>query len=134
MTNATIDTIGTSINKVYDYPAMTYLEMDTINHEQHLSEGEVFAILIRDQHKSFVAGSVYEGHNDTWETAEEAKQRAIDNGHELYYAFGDCVVITDSPTIKRIIPAYNFGDVVTFHGKRFKLEPTANHNVKLTEV
>ena len=123
----------TGVKKVHDWPAVTYLEMDTVNHEQHLTEKGVFAILVGRTHKEFIAGSVFEGHDYDWETAEEARQRAIDNGHELYYAYADCVCISNTPEKKRSIPAYNFGDVVTFHGKRFKLTPSANMNVELVE-
>lgn len=60
--------------------------------------------------------------------------RAIEYGHELYWANKRSTVISAHPQDHRTVRAIEFGDTITFKGKTFRVEPAANNNVKLVEL
>jgi hypothetical protein len=61
-------------------------------------------------------------------------ERAKANGHELHFAFALATIISDPPQAKRTVTGLNFGDVIEFEGRKFKLAPANNDNVRLVEV
>ena len=64
----------------------------------------------------------------------DAKQQASDRGHEVYYAFSKGVCLSSSPTKqKEVTFAQEFGDVITYAGKKFQLVKAPNNNVKMVE-
>ena len=66
--------------------------------------------------------------------ADEAVARAVDNGHELYWANQDAVVLTAGKQPHETVRGISHGDVITYNGKRFRVDPASNNNVRLTEV
>lgn len=60
--------------------------------------------------------------------------RAIENGHELYWANKRGTMISAHPQDHRTVRAINLGDTIVFKGKTFRVEPAANNNVKLVEL
>jgi hypothetical protein len=61
-------------------------------------------------------------------------ERAKANGHDLHFAFALATIISDPPQAKRTVTGLAFGDVIEFEGRKFKLAPANNDNVRLVEV
>ncbi len=65
---------------------------------------------------------------------DEQIARAIEFGHELYWANKCATIVSDRPQNHRTVRAINLGDTITFKGKTFRVEPAANNTVTLVEV
>lgn len=61
-------------------------------------------------------------------------ERAIAAGHDLYWANKRGTVISSHPQDHRTVRGINLGDIITFKGKTFRVDPANNGNVTLTEV
>lgn len=68
------------------------------------------------------------------EDADAAEERARKNGHELFYAFQNATVISAGKQERRLYPQFNHGDVIRYAGRKFRIDPTFNGNIKLTQV
>lgn len=77
-----------------------------------------------------VAGSAVKRGDDPIAAIERAKA----NGHELHFVFGLSVSITSHKRDKEQKLALNWGDIIGFEGKRYKLVKAPNQNVGLEEV
>jgi hypothetical protein len=63
-----------------------------------------------------------------------AYQQASDRGHEIYFAFTLSACISSSPKKQEVTFAQEFGDVITYAGKKFQIMKAPNNNVRLVEV
>ena len=64
----------------------------------------------------------------------EAVESAKSFGHKTHYVFALAAVIHNGPKEKKIGFGYNFGDIITFEGIKFRFEPAPNNNVSLVPV
>jgi hypothetical protein len=62
-----------------------------------------------------------------------AHQQANDRGHAIYFAFSAGTCLSRSPKKQEIVFAQEFGDVITYAGKKFQLAKAPNNNVRLVE-
>jgi hypothetical protein len=77
-----------------------------------------------------VIGYAVKNGDDPIAAFEQAKER----GHDLHYVFGLGVSITNQRREKGEKFALNWGDIIGFYGKRFRLDKAPNNNVALIEV
>lgn len=63
-----------------------------------------------------------------------AHQSASANRHQLYFAVPLSTSLSSSATKQKVVFAQNFGDVITYAGKKFKLVKANNNNVRMVEV
>lgn len=61
-------------------------------------------------------------------------QRAIENGHPVFWANSNGVMITNEKVQQKIVRGIKHGDVINYKGKSFTVEPTHNNNVKLVQI
>ena len=84
-----------------------------------------------------VAGYAIQNGEDPVEAIERCKQHMIErpyDGHKLYWANANAVVISNMKMEKEEVPGFNFGDEIILQGKVFVLERAPNNNVKLKEA
>ncbi len=86
------------------------------------------------QYHFFKIGSVIGSAVKNGDDPIEAMERAKANGHETEFVFGLGVSITAHRQEKGEKFAMTWGDVIGFHGKRFRLEQAPNQNVRLVKV
>ena len=120
---------------VAEFPAFKMMAYEG----QELENGQEFGIAYDSArygplYKFYKLGSVAAYAARYNDNVEESVERAKANGHELFYAFGLDVCIHNEPKVQVEKLALNMSDVIGFMGKRFKLVPAANQNVKLVEV
>jgi hypothetical protein len=60
-------------------------------------------------------------------------EKACAAGHEIYYAYSTGACLSSSPTKQEVTFAQEFGDVITYAGKKFQLVKAPNNNVRLVE-
>jgi hypothetical protein len=82
----------------------------------------------------FKMGSVagYAVHNG--DDVETSLQRARDNGHDLFYAYGLGTCLTAHKVDQKTVALLNYGDVIKAFGRFFRLDKAPNNNVELVEV
>lgn len=68
------------------------------------------------------------------EDAEAAEAQAKADGQKLYWANPQATSITAHQQAHRIVRGISHGDVITFKGKTFRVDPASNNNVELVEV
>ncbi len=120
---------------VAEFPAYKMLAYEG----QELEDGQEFGIAYDSArygplYKFYQLGSVAGYAAKYNENEAEAVERAKAQGDNLYYAFGLGVCLHNGPKVQVEKLALNMGDVIAFRGKRFKLVPAANQNVKLVEL
>lgn len=119
-----------------DYPAYTIIETPAYLTFKH---GMKFAIPFQSQRHGtlwhfFTLGSVfgYAVHNG--DDVLKNYERAVERGHKLWWANADAVVISNQKEEKKTIFGQNYGDVIKFEGKLFRLDKAPNNNVALVQV
>jgi hypothetical protein len=112
---------------VAEYPAYKILAG---SEKEYYAPGETFIIGLK-QYKIFDVMS-YALSNGKCPLA--AQQKAYLAGHEIYWAAPMGACLSSSPKKQEITFAQEFGDVITYAGKKFKLEKAPNDNVNLVEV
>jgi hypothetical protein len=75
---------------------------------------------------SSVAGYAIENNDDPI----AAHEKAVKSGHATHFLIGCGVTISNRDEGKRHYYGHQFGDVVYFAGKRFRIEPDHNQNAK----
>ena len=55
-------------------------------------------------------------------------------GNELHYAFPKEGMLTSHERPQEIAFLQKHGDEIKFHGERFEIVPTANHNIRLNKL
>jgi len=86
------------------------------------------------QWHEFKVGSVMGYAMDNNECPIEAFNRAKDRGHAVYFLSPCGTSLTAHKEAKRFYQGYEFGSVVHFMGKDFRIEPDHNQNAKFVEV
>lgn len=123
---------------IVDYPAYALYRMPDFR-QANMLDGMEFGMPFESsrygtQYHFFkigsVLGSVLERGGDPYAAVERAKA----NGHELHFVYGLSVSITAHKRDKEEKFALAWGDVIGFHGKRFRLEKAPNQNVRLVEA
>lgn len=74
-----------------------------------------------------VAGYAIERGEDPFPEVERAQA----NGHKLYWANANSVIISNPPQAKTETPGFNWGDELILQGHRFRLAPAPNNNCEL---
>lgn len=120
---------------VFDFPAYVGVRYDG----GELKPGDEFGIPYQSmRHGTLVRfyrlGSVEAYAAKYGEDAEAAVADAKARGHELYWANGCSVVLHNGPKTKKAVWSAEYGDVIRFAGKRFRVDRAPNYNVKLVEV
>lgn len=87
--------------------------------------------VVRINGSNFALGDVMSYALSNGQCPFEAQQRNSANGHQIYYAFSLASVLSSSPTKQKVVFAQEFGDVITYAGKKFKLLKAPNNNVNL---
>lgn len=111
---------------VAEYPAYKVLAG---SEKRYYAPGDTFIIGLR----TYKLGDVmsYAISNGACPFAHHEK--AIARGDEIYYAFSTGACLSSSPTKQEVVFAQEFGDVITYAGKKFQLVKAANNNVSLVE-
>ena len=117
------------------FPAYTIVRND----DRAFEEGDRFAMgftsLRGDRLYNFYTLGSVEGYAAKYkDDVAAAVERAKDLGHQLYWANTDATVIHSGPKSHDVVIGIEPNDVITFKGKRFKVEKVDRHNVKLVEV
>jgi hypothetical protein len=63
-----------------------------------------------------------------------AEQKAIANGHQVFWANLKSTMITSDKRQQQIVRGIKHGDVINYKGKSFTVQPTRNNNVKLVQI
>lgn len=118
------------------YPAYTIVRMEE-DHEY--SDGEDFAVAYESRNHGtlyhfYCFGSVETYAEKNGMNGKEAIKRAMENGHELYYAYALGVMLTSTKQPHRTYPLLSIGQTFKFRGKTFMLTPAPNNNVRLLEI
>lgn len=82
---------------------------------------------------SYVLGDVMSYALNNGKCPFAAQQQASDRGHEIYYAFSTGACLSSSPQKQEVTFALEFGDVITYAGKKFQIAKAPNNNVRLIE-
>lgn len=123
---------------IVDYPAYSIFKMPEFR-QAKMIDGMEFAMPFESarygtQYRFFQIGSVIgyavKNGDDPIAALEQAKER----GHETEYVFGLGVSISSHQKAKEEKFALNWGDVIGFHGKTFRLAKAPNNNVALIKV
>lgn len=128
----------TQENLIVDYPAYALYKMP-IYRQEKMIDGMEFGMPFESkshgtQYHFFQIGSVIGSAIKNGDDPYAAVERAKKFGHKLHFVFGLSVSITAWKREKEQKVALNWGDVIGFHGKRFKLVKAPNQNVELVEV
>lgn len=102
---------------IADYPAITIIE----DKDREYMDGDEIAV----PYKSANHGTLYRFYK-----LASAKQR----GRDPYYAYGLAVSVTAWKREKKLVPAFSHGDVIKAFGRKFKIIPAPNQNIRLEEV
>jgi len=106
-----------------NYPALTIIE----DKDREYKDGDEIAV----PYKSANHGTLYRFYKlGSVEDFAHAKQ----NGHALYYANPLATSITAWRREKKTVPAFSHGDVIRAFGKKFRIVPAPNQNIRLQEV
>lgn len=121
---------------IAQFPGYTLIEA-AADHE--FTDGDRFGVPYETRrygtlHRFYTLGDVRSYARRYGDDENAAEARAVERGHELYYAFQNATVISTMQRERPVYPVLNHGDVISYAGKRFRIDPTANGNVKLTEV
>lgn len=100
-------------------------------------DGQVFAIPYQSRshgelYDFFTLGSVVAYALKYSECPEKALARSRANGHDHWWASANAVSITAHKRDQEVRPMHQWGDIIQFHGRLFRLDPSPNHNCKLT--
>lgn len=123
---------------IADYPAYAIYRMPA-HRQAKMIDGMEFGMPFETarygtQYHFFQIGSVAGYAVKNGDCPIEAIEQAKGFGHELHYVFGLGVTLTNSPKVKEEKFALNWGDIIGFQGKRFRLEKASNSNVALVPV
>lgn len=121
---------------IADYPAYAIVEAPAYLKFKH---GMQIALPIQSRRGDtlwyfYTLGSIFgfavSYGDDVLKTYEQAKER----GHKLFWANANAISITAHQRAKETVFGFNWGDIIPFEGKRFRLDKAANNNVELVEV
>jgi hypothetical protein len=132
MNNAT----PTAAQIIADFPACAIYAEDSA---REFVSGDKIAVLRETPNhgtvvESYTLGSVAESAERYGQDPTEAIQRAVENGHEIFYASRNAKFMTAGPIVKKIVPGFRHGDEIRFSGHTFVIEPASNHNIRLRMV
>jgi len=112
---------------VAEYPAYKILAG---SEKEYYAPGETFIIgLTRYKLDDVMSYALSNG-----ECPLAAQQKASSRGHEIYWAATMAACLRSSAQKQEVTFAQEFGDVITYAGKQFKLAKASNNNVTLVEV
>ena len=102
-------------------------------------DGDVIAIEFQSRnygtlHHFYTLGSIVNYAIKNCECPFESVERAKKNGHKLHWANQNSTMITSHAREKDVSFMQEHGDEIRFHGKTFKIVPTANDNIDLELV
>ena len=112
---------------VAEYPAYKILAG---SEKQFYVPGETFIIGLTQ----YKLGDVFSYALANGKCPIAAQQKASLAGHEIYFAYSLGACLSSSPQKQEVTFAQDFGDVISYAGKQFKLVKAPNNNVKLVEV
>lgn len=118
------------------YPAFTIVE----DKDREYTDGDEIAVPYKSArygtlYNFYKLGSVEGYAREYGEDPAEAIARAKQHGHELHYAYALGTTITAWKQDKRVVPGFEYGDVIKAFGKKFKIVVAApNRNIRLEEV
>jgi len=112
---------------IAEYPAYKILAG---SEKQYYAPGETFMIGLTQ----YKLGDVMSYALKNGKCPFAAQQKAYLAGHEIYFAFAMGACLSSSPKKQEVTFAQEFGDVITYAGKDFKLVEAPNNNVRLVEV
>jgi len=121
-----------------NYPAITIIE----DKDREFTDGDDIAVPYKSAHHGtlysfYKLGSVEEyarRYSQYSRDVEAAVAHAKQNGHALYYANPLATSITAWRREKKTVPAFSHGDVIRAFGKKFRIVPAPNQNIRLQEV
>lgn len=111
-----------------DYPAVQYFD------DGNFSVHDGMQFHIEGVTGSLFFGSVVDMATKNGECPKEAIEREEERGYDAFFAYNCGSSVTAHKRKKEFVRQFNFGDVVYYHGRMFKLEPAHNSNVKLIQV
>lgn len=120
---------------IADYPAYTIVE----DKDREYTDGDVIAVPYQSArygtlYSFYKLGSVEGYAREYGEDPAEEVARAKQHGHELHYAYALGATITAWEQDKRVVPGFEHGDAIKAFGKKFKIIPAPNQNIRLKEV
>lgn len=111
---------------VANYPAYKVLAG---TEKRFYAPGDTFIIDLT----TYVLGDVMSYALSNGQCPFAAQKQASDRGHEIYFAFSTGACLSSSPTKQEVVFGQEFGDVITYAGKKFQLVKAPNNNVTLVE-
>ena len=129
------------MNILYDFPGYRLIEPT----RRYYTDGDIFALPYEadparrtarnaDLFRFFTLGSVAAYAMEYGECPEAALADARERGHKLWWANQNATCISSPPPPQRTHPLHQWGDVIQFHGRRFRIDPAPNGNAKLVEL
>lgn len=82
----------------------------------------------------YMLGDVFTFALEMGECPLKSLEQAQKRGHEIYYAFPLAACITSHKRPQEIAFGVEFGQVIKYCGKKFRIDKARNDNVTLTEV
>lgn len=121
---------------VAEFPAYRIVAADLSREFQY---GEQFAVPYESgrygtMYRMYTLGSVAGYAADYNEDPTAAVERARARGEELYWANQNSTMLTAWDRPQEVLPMVQYGEVIRFAGKQFRVQPAPNQNVRLMEV
>jgi len=118
-----------------NYPALTIIE----DKDREFTDGDDIAVPYKSANHGtlynfYRLGSVEDFARRNNEDVDVVLARAKQRGLDPYYAYGLAVSITAWKKEKKVVPAFSHGDVIRAFGKKFRIVPAPNQNIRLQEV
>lgn len=119
-------------NIIADFPAYAIFAHE----DRDYAAGEIVAIPFQTArygtlYSFFTLGSVEAYAAQYNEDPAEAVRHASARGHQLFWLNKNATCLTAEKRAKTYHPHFDFGDEISFAGKRFVIKPDHNQNAKL---
>lgn len=115
------------MNIVKSFPAY-----DIIEDSNHAAQGDKFAVFLDNGDYVLVRAGSVAGYAELYnEDAQEAVERAKENGHELYWLNPESLSLTAHEQAKRTYRALYVGQTVVFDGTELTIVSAPNRNFHL---
>ena len=113
---------------VIEYPGLKILKPPAY---KKFRDGDIIAILVRTTWRTYRLGSIYGFYVVNGDDVEAGVARAKANGHSLFWANAEAVVISNPPPPQKVAWGFEFGDTIPAFGKSFVINKAPNDNVSL---
>lgn len=123
---------------IAEFPAIRVFEMPEFKRNR-IRHNDKFVVMYQSSSygmlpRVYTFGSVFGYAVENGDDVLDRYLRAKANGHKIHWANADDVVLHDGPKTQVDRYALQFGDMISFEGKKYRIDKAPNDNVALTEI